>query len=79
MPEIHAKFKCQGEKFGVKFTGRQRGISRDLKLYKFDGEKWHHLESESQKDSFIGFPGKVTEAMMKEWGKRKADWYVDGE
>lgn len=77
MPEIHAKAVIEGERFGVVFTGRFRGISRKLKLYKFDGEEWNHLESENQEDSFIGYPGEVTERDMERWIARKADFYTN--
>jgi hypothetical protein len=77
MPEIHQKFRIGGASFGVVFTGRFRGISRDLKLYRFDGTEWNHLETESQSDSFIGYPGEVSEKQMEKWGRRKAEWYVD--
>jgi hypothetical protein len=76
MPEIHAKFQVEGQRFGVVFTGRHRGITRKLKLYKFDGDEWNHLESERQQDSFIGYPGEVSERQMERWGKQKAEWYV---
>lgn len=70
MPNIHVKFKIDGERFGVKHRARERGINRNLRLYKYDGNEWNHLESESPD------PGSFSDQDLKEWGKQKAEWYL---
>jgi hypothetical protein len=77
MPEIHVKFKENGERFGVKARGRLRGINRDAMLYKFDGQEWNHLESESPQDSTIlPSTGKISDIQLEDWGREKAQWYL---
>ena len=78
MPTIHTKFKLDSEKFGVKHRGKLRGINRDLVLYQYDGKEWNRLEDEQQRDAVGHGVGEVTDEQLKEWGKSKAEWYIDG-